>query len=194
VNLAKAVLVAFALVTTIGYSQASIAKFPGKISKVISPDGRYILRNVDNLKEPYHSIFLEDKKTGAKRKVYDYGRSVAIVWAPNSKLFAINDYAGSNLADTYILSVEQPIPTIDVQKEITRKVSSFQQHKWDHDYFGVSRWIDDRRVSVYFWGHGGSPSTEFCECYVYTLNGSVQKCVKQPSGADLEQRCSNLTP
>ena len=170
---------AFAAIAIVCYSQSNRASFPGEVSNITSPDGRYIIRSVDNTESPYHSLFLTDQKTSASRKILDYGRTVTVVWSPRSKFF---------------FCVEQSTPKIDVQEELTRGISGFRQHKWDHDYFGVSRWIDNRRVSILFWGHGGVPSREFCQCYIYTLDGSVQKCANQPKGNNLEQQCGRRTP
>ena len=50
-------------------------------------------------------------------------------------------------------------------------------------------------VAVHFFGHGSSPVRAFCECYIYTLNGPVRKCARQPKGGDdPEGRCGEITP
>jgi hypothetical protein len=132
------------------------------------------------------------------RKIYDYGRSASVVWAPDSRHFAVNDYAGSNVADAYIVDVNEKVPRIDVTEEIVRHDSDLSQRVklvgWDHDYFGVSRWLDERRVVVHHWGHGGSQPTAFCVCYIYTVSGSAEKCARQPRGSDPEERCAEITP
>jgi hypothetical protein len=137
----KVFLSALVLVSTFAHSQSLYAKFPGKPSALPSPDGRYVLRNVDSPKGPgpYHTIYLEDRHTGKKRKVYEYERSASVVWAPDSRRFAVNDYLGSNVSEAYIYSVDGRVSRIDVQDEIVRKVGSFRHYQWDHDYFGVFR-------------------------------------------------------
>jgi len=182
----------FMLLSTVSQPQTSYSKFPGP-SQGISPDGRYVLLSVENEREPYHSILLKDKNTRKMRKIYDYGRSASVVWAPDSRHFALNDYAGSNLAETYIIAVDETEPRIDLQEEIARH-QRVGPTAGDHEYFGVSRWLDERKVVVHHWGHGGSPTKAFCMCYIYTLNGSVEKCTRQPQASNPEQQCAEITP
>ncbi len=189
--MAKVNLLIFALVSTLSYSQTTFARFPGRRSALLSPDRRYALRNVNNRQEPYHSsIFLTDKRTGKTLKIYDYGRHATVVWAPDSTRFALNDYAGSDFTNTYIVPIDGTTPRIDVQKEIYDKARDLAQGH--HEYFGVARWLDNRRVIVHHWGHGDEGM--FCQCYVYALYGPVQKCARQPKSSDPEQRCADATP
>jgi len=189
-TMAKASLLVVVLLSSISYSQTNPARFPGRRSDVFSPDRRYVLRNVNNSQEPYHSIFLSDKRTGKKRKVYDYGRGAAVVWAPDSRRFAVNDYAGSDFTNTYIFAADEMARPIDVQKEIYDEADDLVGGH--HEYFGVARWLDNQRVIVHHWGHGDEGM--FCQCYIYTLNGPVQKCARQPKSSDPEQRCEDTTP
>ena len=184
-------LLVVALLTTLTCAQSNYARFPGKRSEVDSPDGKYVFVNVDNQQQPHHSLFLEEKSTGRRHKISDYERSVAVVWAPNSKRFALNDYAGSDFTSTYIISVDESLPKVDIQKVIVSKFKRIA--RGDHDYFGVRRWLDDRRVIVNHWGHGESQPSGFCECYIYTLNGPVKQCGVQSAG-NSEERCEELTP
>ena len=84
-------LLIFVLLSTLSYAQINYARFPGKRSELPSPDGHYVLVNVDSDREPYHSIILKEKSTSTTRKISDYGRSATVVWAPDSRHFALND-------------------------------------------------------------------------------------------------------
>lgn len=185
-------LLIFVLLSTLSYAQTNYARFPGKRSELSSPDGHYVLVNVDSDREPYHSIILKEKSTSTMRKISDYGRSATVVWAPDSRHFALNDYAGSDFTSTHIIAVDESVPRIDLQKELLAHVRRLAGG--DHEYFGVVRWLDNRHVIVNHWSHGESQPRAFCECYVYTLNGSVGKCAKQPRSSDPEQRCQELAP
>lgn len=189
VNLRVKLLI-LALLQVLTYAQANYARFPSAKSQAPSPDGRYVVVNIDNQRQPYHSIILEEKGTGRTRKIADYERSVAVLWAPSSGLLALNEYSGSDSTSTYIIPLDESLPKIDVQKEIVSKAKHIAHG--DHEYFGVMRWVDDRRVIVNHWGHGESEQG-FCECYIYTLNGSVRRCAIEHS-SDPEERCQKLTP
>jgi hypothetical protein len=183
-------LLTLLLLSTACYSQMNSARFPGPRSELPSPDGRYELINTNSDREPHHTLFLKEKRTGELRKITDYERSVGVVWAPDSRHFAVNDYAGSNVTDTYIVATAGIAARIDVQDEINKKVKHLIGG--DHEYFGVARWLDARRVIVHHWGHGDDGM--FCECYIYVLRGPVRKCARQPKSSEPEERCAEITP
>jgi hypothetical protein len=137
-----------------------------------------VLINVNREKEPHHSIVLKDKSTGKTYKIIDYIRSAAVIWSPDSKRFSINDYAGSDYANTYIVAVDQSIPRIDVQKEIDRQIKNLRHGH--HEYFAIVKWMDGQRVVVHHWGYGESQPGVFCDCLIYALSGSARKCANQP--------------
>ena len=169
-------------------------RFPNGKSELASPDGRWILQNVDRDTEPHHSILLKDKTTGKTRKICDYERHASIIWSPDSRNFALNDYAGSDFATASIISVDEAASIIKLQDEI-RKTRGTREG--EHEYYGVVRWLDERRVMVHDWGHGEPAPRDFCMCYVYTLDGSVRRCARQPEGkhlGELEDYCSHTTP
>ncbi|HVP44406.1 MAG TPA: hypothetical protein VMS96_13315 [Terriglobales bacterium] len=157
---------------------------------MLSPDKRFELINVDSDKEPHHSIFLKERKTGQSRKVYEYGRSAAVLWAPDSKHFALNDHAGSDFTNTYVVAVDESTPRIDVQEEIQHFVKGLAGGH--HEYFGVARWLDNRTVVVHHWGHGDGDA--FCDCIIYVLSESAKKCKRQGKARDPEQLCDDMTP
>jgi len=182
-------LAGLALVAIPSLAQTS-KRFPGPKSELTSPNGRYVLRNEDHYENYKHFIFLKDKTAGKSREVYEYGRSATVVWSPDSQHFAINDYAGSDYTETTILSVDEGVPKIDVQEEVARKGDVTLGG--DHEYFGVAYWVDDRRVVIHHWGYGNGDPV-YCECYIYTLNGPVRKCTRQPNPTD-DDFCERTTP
>jgi hypothetical protein len=185
------ILLTFLLLLPIMSFGQAVTRFPGLKSELASPDRRWVLQNLDRDQEPHHSILLKSNATGKTRKICDYERHASVIWSPDSRYFALNDYAGSDFSDASIISVDETVSTIKVQDEILRKGGSAKGG--DQENFGVARWLDARRVVVHNWGHG-EPAPGVCICYVYALNDSVQKCVHQPKGAGLEELCSKTTP
>jgi hypothetical protein len=193
----RVLVVSLVLSSAVASFAQSERSFPGKKSELISRDGRWMLQNVDRDQEPYHSILLKDNTSGKSRKVCDYSRSVRVLWAPDSRHFALNDYAGSNFTETTIVSVDETAPTIDVQAAILHSNGGLRESvtlvRSGHDYFGVTRWLDKHRAVVHHWGHSDVPPLRaFCECYVYTLDGSVEKCAHHVKEA--EELCDTVTP
>ena len=173
--------------------------FHGRRSELVSPNGRYVLQNAVRDEDPPYLILLKDKTAQTSRKVYEYGRDASAVWSPDSRHFAINDYAGSDYTETNIFSVEDASSKIDVQDAIFHSDKLMRERValvgWGHDYFGVVRWLDEQRVVVHHWGHNDEPPLgSFCTCYIYTIGKAAKRCAQQPKGDDPETLCSNLTP
>jgi hypothetical protein len=167
------------------------ARFLGPPANLSPPDGRYILLSTDDL--AHHAVFLKDTRTGRVRKVYQYERSAAVLWSPDSRHFAVDDFEGSNIAEAYIFSTDEPTLKIDLQDHLLRQGGL--RPSGGHDYFGVSRWLDPSRVVVHYWGHSDDPpASAFCECYVFNLNGAIKKCAQQSAARDPEGYCWSLMP
>ena len=187
VTWSRLIVGALGLIAASSTSQVS-RNFPGKKSEIASPDGRYIIQNVDH--NDGYTLLLKDTATGAARQVYEYTRGAGVVWSPDSGHFAVDDGAGSDYTETKILSAHEGAPEADVQKEILMRARNAP--RGHHEYFYVAYWIDPSRVVVYHWGYGEQVPKWFCECYVYRLNGSVRKCARQPR--DSERVCQETTP
>jgi hypothetical protein len=93
--------VVLSLLSTASFSQTA-RSFPGPKSELTSPNGRYVIQNVDHNEDYQHFLFLKDKTSGKSRQVYGYGRDASVVWSPDSRHFALNDGAGSDYTETKI--------------------------------------------------------------------------------------------
>ncbi|HYB61750.1 MAG TPA: carboxypeptidase-like regulatory domain-containing protein [Methylomirabilota bacterium] len=96
--------------------------FPAK-SLAVSPDGRYAIIGVDTDREPYHTVFLEDRVLNTRRKLFNYDRNIVLLWKPDSKLFAVTDYTGSDSSQCRIISADEDAPPIQVLDILSRQLS-----------------------------------------------------------------------
>lgn len=177
-HLACAFLLGLFLISSI--EAQSVQKFPGRESKLISPNHRYAIENVERAGEPRHVLLMTDKSSGKTREVYQYARRASVLWSPDSRTFAIDDAAGSDYTETKIFSVKDGAVVLDVQK----KIGKLEIPHGHHEYFYIASWIGPSSVLVYHWGYGEEQSNLFCECYVYKLNGPVRRCPRQPKNSD----------
>src|SRR5882762_6847684 len=72
--------------------------FPGRVSELSSPDGRFVLRNVDSDQEPHHVLYLEDVWKKSER-LLAYGRHASALWCGHGQGLLINDYGGSDYSN-----------------------------------------------------------------------------------------------
>lgn len=162
--------------------------FPGPKSGYASPDGHFVLQNVDREKQSLHSIQLLDEASGKTRNVYDYISQVAVTWAPDARHFGIGDLSRLHVA--YIYRNEQT-PRIDLRRELQQK-ANIDAANGDNQ-FDLARWLDPENVAVLSWRYAKErPQRVSCHCYVYALNGAVETCSQRSEAQDLEPLCPDL--
>src|SRR6266702_1322107 len=149
----RLIAVAVLAVCCAGFAHAAsvLAHFPGPVNTVGSPNRLLSIHNVDRDQEPNHSLLLRDEKTGLGRKVLDYARHVDVMWAPDSKLFFVNDYAGSSESNCQIFSADD-LKRLDVL-ETLKGTDRESLPSSDHLYVACTAWHGDR-VGVSLSGRG----------------------------------------
>jgi hypothetical protein len=158
----------------------SHSTFPGKKSVSKSPNGRYVIHNVDdeNLHPP-HRLELEDTLTSSKVKLLDYDRSVDVLWSPAGSKFIVIDRAGSNLTESYIYIVDKSLRRINVSDELQQKYpESKRMFQNDHVYVEALAWQREDKIKVKVSGHGDADPNGFTEVFEYTLGGDFRKISK----------------
>jgi hypothetical protein len=161
-------------VVTIHGANAQKASFPGRRSEVTSLNGRYMIRNSDNLKEnPAHTLTLVDAKGGPAIKIYQYARGADVLWSPASDAFIINDYEGSNSTRPVLYEVPWTGTKTDILVELTNFLRSRGGEKIvfgnDHLYFTARRWLNKREVLCRLDGYGTANPNGFSRDYVYEI-------------------------
>jgi hypothetical protein len=152
---------------------SSRVSFPSTRSEAVSPDRRFAVVNTDADMEPYHTLSLENRKTKSRRKILEYGRSVEVLWNPESTSFAVNDYAGSNLAECKVFSLLPDRAPLDVGNKIRSDITNPKElaslQKNDHVYYAAVRWVSPEVLRVKVWGHGDENPSGFKRIYTVRL-------------------------
>jgi hypothetical protein len=163
-----------------------------------SPDGQYQVVNLlcsRQVDDKRAALVLVNRKTGARRTLYYYTRGATVVWSPDSRRIAINDYAGSDNTNNLVYSVDQDGQPVDLQKQLDL---AFSRYKWkpmpdaDHFYMSVIRWTSRDELKLIAWGHGGEPTMGFCRCFFLNLvDGTGRRCHLDTTG-DPEGYCEKI--
>jgi hypothetical protein len=157
----------------LAHAASVLAHFPGSPNSVRAPNRLHSIKNVDRDQEPNHSLLLRDEKTGLERKVLDYGRHVDVMWAPDSKSFFVNDYAGSSESNCQIFSVED-LKRLDVL-ETLKAADREGLPSSDHLYVTCKAWHGDS-IGVSLSGRGeGHPEGLDFEYSVNARTGKAQR-------------------
>lgn len=158
------------LAVSVPAAQSKWVSFPSQHTTAVSPDGRFAIINLDSDKEPYHTLFLEDRKDRGRRKLLEYSRSVRVLWNPNSRWFAVTNYAGSNVSECYLYSTDAVRPKIDIEKEIIARMSPSEKARVQnnyHVYWEAVSWVNAITLRVKVWGHGDENPSGFTRSYYY---------------------------
>jgi hypothetical protein len=147
-------------------------------SRVVSPNGRYVLIDVDADTEPNHTVFLEDLRLKARRRLFNYDRHIDLSWNPDSQSLAVSDYAGSDYSRCRIYSVSENVPPVQVWDELVKAATAKEKKSLlqnDHVYIAASDWISPRVLKVKVWGHGEVNPAGFTSFYRYEIGVGIRR-------------------
>jgi hypothetical protein len=153
-------------------------EFPGPQTQLKSPDGRYVVENLDSDREPHHTLRVINIETGALRVLCNYQRHVSVLWSPDGKKLVVNDYAGSDFSKVLIFSADQSSPPADIGAQLLRSLKDPDRTSIadnDHVYFAVLNWEGNEAVKLKVWGLGEVDPKGFSRWYRYTLGGSFER-------------------
>jgi hypothetical protein len=149
-------------------------------SRATSPNRDYALVNVDRETEPYHTVFLENRKLKTRRELFHYGRGIDVLWNPDSQFFALTDHAGSDYSLCSIICVDEKVPAIDVWTDLRKRIAPSERRLMEsnhHVYIEAISWDGPKTLKVKIWGYGElSPhGNGFTRFYSYSIGGGIRR-------------------
>ncbi len=159
---------------------------------VASPDGRYQVLNVFCANQADgRALVLRSVKSGERRTLYTYERDASVLWSPDSRWIAINDYAGSDYTNNVVVSIDRSTPSIDLKERLLQSKPKQSILKSDHLYLTASEWKSESEIDLLAFGHDSERKITFCRCFLMSLKGEIQQC-SLPGGADTEEYCVKI--
>jgi hypothetical protein len=153
------------------------ARFPGRVSELRSPRGRFVLISVDadsthsnGSFSANHALFVRDLRDNEKRLVYEFDRYVDVKWSPRGGKVAINDYHSSDRSSSVILLIDGQEKRIDLDDKFASEVERERSISGNHHvYMETDRWLNDNRVLLKIHGHGDVDPGGFTLWYEYSV-------------------------
>jgi hypothetical protein len=190
----KLLLISLLSVTSITWAQDCVPGERARRQPVTSPDGRYRISNVF-CSDPAHVgelvLVLLNIKSGERRNLYTYNRDATVVWSPNSRSIAINDFAGSDYTNNLLISLDRNVPSIDLKERLLLSEPKQSVLRSDHVYLAVSEWKSENEMELLAYGHDSKRRVSFCRCFLMSLKGRIQQC-RLPEATDSEDYCVKL--
>lgn len=126
-----------------------LTTFPGTSDRIASPDGRFVIIEIDRDRPPYHVLMLENVKTGDERPIRSFDRHVDVMWAPNAQRFFLNDWRASDEADCLVLTLHTT-KTYSVLRALEHSSATLEKQlrPFGHLYVSCVSWPSGHSVLV----------------------------------------------
>jgi hypothetical protein len=161
--------------------------FPGKESQLVSPDGEYILINVESDSEEQarslggkYALYIRDTSTGEQEKLYAYNEHVEALWSPKGGNVLINEYGeitnGSYSSSALIFFVDRK--ELVIVKDQLRQRMGDNPHIFGNQYIRImgTNWLSEHVLRVRIQGTGEVDPGSFRQWYEYdVLNGEFKQ-------------------
>lgn len=182
-------------VPTVGQTPDCLPSGRNAGPSVTSPDGHYEVLKVFCSSRPNErelALVLRNVQSGETRTLYTYERAAGVIWSPDSRWVAINDYAGSDYTNNVVVSVDPGTPRIDLKQSLLESKPKQRILESDHLYLSASEWKSDSEIRLVAWGHDSGRKIAFCRCFLVSLGGTIRQCRLPVTGNDPEGYCQNI--
>jgi hypothetical protein len=177
------VCVLITVVSELAVLGQQFATFP-ESRELPSPDGRYLIRNLDANPAPqqfsgvFHSLFLEQRATGRSRKLCDYVRRVAVAWSGGNRII-VTDYTNQKNSRALVFAADDSFEPVVIDKRNLEAMLPAGQRGYlsgnDHVFVEASSLEGDALV-FRVWGYGARNANGFRLICQYDLAQSTISC------------------
>lgn len=141
-------------------ARAGVVRFPGIAHQSMSPDGKYILLNIDHDRPPYHTLNLRNQINGSESEILSYSRHIEISWAQNSRVYFINNYSNSDISDCIVRDVYAGLQVGSFRNILIREGIISRRVSAGHLYISCLRWLNPGRISLLIRGYNSETAVD----------------------------------
>jgi len=179
IMLAVLALVALATVHALA---SQFVVFP-KVGELVSPDGRYVVRNAEregsasDFTGTFHSLWLVETSTGRSRKLYDYLGVAAVAWSSNDFL-VVTQYSRKTSQALVFSADGSQDPVLLDKPTLTHMLPAELRpalRENDHVFVEASR-VEEETLYLTVWGYGQHDANGFHWRCQYALREGVVSC------------------
>ncbi len=156
-------------------------EFPGRLCSVPSPDGRYLVLNIDREVDSQvrylgdnHALYLIDLKASRLTRIHPYGRHAKVLWSGSGSALVINDYVGSDFSDA-ILFVVPGVAGTSIGVELRKSAQGKRIFSNHHVYIEAVEWGPSDTLTIRVHGYGDSDPNGFEHWYQYSPGGNLKE-------------------
>lgn len=141
------------------------------------------------------SLFLSRVGSSSRIEIFRINRNVDVSWSPDSQFFAISDWYGSDISESYIcrlsdtqkqlpgkpeeklISLRESLMSSDIPSDVKDIVATE-----DHNYISVVHWYGNRLLLIKASGHyspSGGNMKEYSFLFSFDLKSNKWKLLKR---------------
>ncbi len=163
--------------------------FP-KAAQLPSPDGRFVVRNVDPVAPAseyvgtFHSLFLQDTASGRNRKLCDYVGVAALAWTKNNVLI-MTEYLSKHTSRVRIFSTDDGRDGVVIDQSLLTQVAPIElrpEIRENDHVFVVASQVVGETLTIRVWGYGKHDPNGFHWRCQYSLLAGTIPCAELPTG------------
>jgi len=162
--------------------------FP-KASELVSPDGRFVVRNEDSASAAsdfagtFHSLWLIELPSGRSRKLCDYVGVAAVAWSGNDFL-VVTQYLSKKTSRVLVFSTARPEDPVMLDKPTLIRLVPVELRPTlrenDHVFVEGSR-VEKETLYFRVWGYGQHDANGFRWRCEYALREGGVSCTEESS-------------
>jgi hypothetical protein len=144
-------------------------------SRAISPDQRYAIIENDDLMGRY-AYFLEDRHLNTRRELFTYNKRLFFLWNPDSKVFAVTGYTGSDVSRCTIVAVDEMIRPIPVLDLFAHQLPEIEREELEgrltnrHTNVKALRWNTRTDLILEVYGYADADHSTFTDTYTLPVD------------------------
>lgn len=168
---------------------APFAMFP-KAGRVVSPDGRFEIRDVDRVDIPGElvgnprSLWVTDLATGRSRKLCDYFGVAAVAWEPGNSII-VTQYVAKKTSRAFIFTSAMggEAYVLDAPALISLVTVELRPMLRENDHLFVeASSLDGDILRFRVWGYGKHDPNGFRWNCTYAVSNGAVLCQNAPAG------------
>ena len=157
--------------------------FP-KAGQLVSPDGRFVVRNAESEKATsdfvgtFHSLWLVDQSSGRARKLCDYVGVAAVAWSDNDFL-VVTQYLSKKTSRALVFPVASSQDAIMLDQPTLVQLIPPERREFlrDNDHVFVEAWrLEGDTLFLSVWGYGQHDPKGFSWRCNYALQEGTLSC------------------
>lgn len=167
--------------------------FP-KAGELVSPDGRFSVRNAEReapaseLDGTFHSLWLIELASGRSRKLCNYVGVAAVAWSAHDALI-VTEYVGKRTSRALVFSVTTAADPVMLDKAALTQLVPIDLRPAlrgnDHIFVEGSR-IEGDTLHLHVWGYGAHDADGFRWRCEYALSEGTIACEPERGRASAE--------